>query len=199
MTTRFIFVLGISMAFSACGAAGTAPNANVKSNGNAVNTSVISNSEKLNANQSAKPANTAADVEKSSTSSAATSKDDVFGYFFIKGKAPAEFQDVSFINLGGEGEYGAGANPPFYGELAKESKKGSYKLMKPEISGNNIKFKTEAVKGVSYEFDGTLKRKDLAENQPNPDDVVMTGTLKKIENGAASAESKLDFIWSVGD
>ena len=193
MTKYFIFVLSISMSLGCAPAANTNTTTNVTVNTNTANTNTAKPAENRNAN--ANSANASVNKETSST----TAKDDVFGYFFITGKTPPEFQDISYINLGGEGEYGAGANPPFYGELAKEKKNESFKLMKPEISGNNIKFKTETKNGVSYEFEGTLKRKDLAENQPNPDDVVMSGTLKKMENGKQIAESKLDFTWSVGD
>ena len=194
MTKHLVFVLGISAALTACSAANSV-NTNVSVNNNSANANAANKTISGGNSNATSAANPAASTAKNST----IAKDDVFGFFFIAGKPAPEFQDIKYINLGGEGEYGAGANPPYHGELAKEKKNESYKLMKPEISGNNIKFKTETLNGINYEFDGTLKRKDLAENQPAPDDVVMSGTLKKMENGKQIAESLTNFTWSVGD
>lgn len=125
---------------------------------------------------------------------------DVFGYFFIKGKAPAGFKNIDHLLLGGEGEFGAGAKPPFYGQIRLTGKgKTDYKLLKPTLDGNNLSFQTKAVAGVSYKFEGTLSQTDFTDNQPDGDAVVLTGTLTKMKNGRSIGQAKLQFTWSVGD
>ena len=129
-------------------------------------------------------------------------EDDVFGFFMISGKAPKEFADIDHINLGGSGEYGAGANPPYYGQIRlKDKKKTDFKLLKPTLEGKNLSFKTEAVNGVSYEFVGTLTQTDFStpETQPQAEEKVLSGTLRKLKAGKMIAESKVEFTWFLGD
>lgn len=143
------------------------------------------------------------EFEKSSTVRAfmPITEDDVFGYFFISGKAPKDFADIDHLNLGGSGEYGAGANPPYYGQIRlKDKKKADFKLLKPMLEDKNLNFKTETVNGVSYEFTGTLTRIDFAgDSQPKANEKVLSGTLKKIKAGKTIAESKIEFTWELGD
>jgi hypothetical protein len=129
-------------------------------------------------------------------------ENDVFGYFMISGKAPKEFADIDHLNLGGSGEYGAGANPPYYGLIRlKGKKKTDFKLLKPTLEGKNLSFKTEAVKGISYDFTGTLTQTDFStpESQPQGDEKVLSGTLRKMKAGKMIAESKVAFTWFLGD
>jgi hypothetical protein len=135
-------------------------------------------------------------------SSAPAQGPDLFGYFFIKGKAPQGFADIDVLNLAGNGEYGAGAKPPFYGQIRlKNRARTDYKLLKPTMDGSNISFKTKAVGGVSYEFEGTFRRLDFTENQPvgdKWDEVILSGTLRKMRAGQTAAQSKVDFRWELG-
>ena len=126
---------------------------------------------------------------------------DVFGYFSIKGKAPRGFADIDHLNLGGSGEYGVAANPPYYGMIRLTNRaRTDYKLLKPVINGNSLSFKTKAVGGVSYVFDGILARTDFGgKSQPEPDDIVLSGTLKKIKAGKVVAQGKMNFTWQIGD
>ena len=129
-------------------------------------------------------------------------EDDVFGYFIISGKAPKDFTDIDHLNLGGSGEYGAGANPPYYGQIRmKDKKKTDFKLLKPTMTGKNLSFKTEAVNGINYEFTGTLTQTDFStpESQPQADEKVLSGTLRKMKAGKLIAESKVEFTWFLGD
>lgn len=128
-------------------------------------------------------------------------EDDVFGYFFISGKVPKAFADIDHINLGGSGEYGAQANPPFYGQIRlKDRKRTDFKLLKPVLEGRNLSFKTETVRGVSYSFSGVLTTTDFgSDQQPAADEKVLSGTLKKMKAGKVIAESKLEFTWLLGD
>lgn len=139
-------------------------------------------------------------------SSAAFNNPDIFGFFFIKGKAPKEFADIDHLALGGNGEYGAKAKPPFYGHIRLKSKAAKdYVLLKPAMNGKNVSFKTKAAGGVSYEFEGAFTRLDFTEagKQPfdkdNGDETVLSGNLKKIKAGKTVAESKVDFRWELGD
>jgi hypothetical protein len=127
---------------------------------------------------------------------------DIHGYFSIKGKVPQGFADIEHINLGGNGEYGAKANPPYYGLIRA---KKDYHLLKPTMDGKNFSFKTKAVAGVSYEFEGAFTRLDFTEEDKQPvdigkyDETVLSGTLKKMKAGKMIAESKVDFSWELGD
>jgi hypothetical protein len=142
-------------------------------------------------------------VTSDSTAPAASSQGpDIHGYFFIKGKAPKEFADIDHLNLGGSGEYGAGAKPPYYGQIRLKTRgRTDFKLLKPAMNGNKFSFKTKTVGGVSYEFDGTFSRMDFTEvdKQPMGEEVVLSGTLKKMKAGKMVAESKVDFRWELGD
>jgi len=124
---------------------------------------------------------------------------DIYGYFFIQGKAPVGFADIDHINLGGSGEYGAGAKPPYYGQIRLKNKaQTDYKLLKPTFNGKNFSFKTKSVNGVSYEFNGTFIRLDFIEKELQ-DTPVLSGTLKKIKAGKAIAQGKVNFTWELGD
>lgn len=132
---------------------------------------------------------------------ARTAEGDVFGYFFINGKADKGFTDINYIILGGSGEYGAAAKPPYYGDLVLQDKyKKSFSLLKPALNGKNLSFKTKAVGGISYEFTGVLVKADFTE-QPSGDDAekALSGTLNKLQNGKVIAASKVTFRWEVGD
>ncbi len=135
------------------------------------------------------------------SASTAVQVPDVFGYFIIHGKAPRGFADIDHLNLAGSGESGAEAKPPFYGQIRPTNKAGTgYNLLKPTIEGKHISFKTKAVKGISYEFDGTLNRTDFGgEMQLAADEIVLTGTLKKLKAGKLIAQSKLAFNSELGD
>lgn len=125
---------------------------------------------------------------------------DVFGYFFIKGKAPVGFTNIEYLSLGGDGEFGAGAKPPYYGDIHLTGKgKTTYLLLKPTLVGNSLSFQTEAVAGVSYKFEGTLTQTDFTNNEPDGDAVVLTGTMTKLKKGKSIGQAKLKFTWSVGD
>jgi len=146
---------------------------------------------------------TSSEVGKSFSASEFTYnfEEDVFGYFLISGKAPKDFADIDVINLGGSGEYGAGANPPYYGMIRlKNKKKADFKLLKPTLEGKNLSFKTEAVGGISYEFVGVLTRTDFGSDlQLAQGEKVLIGTLKKLKGGKTIAESKVGFTWELGD
>jgi hypothetical protein len=123
---------------------------------------------------------------------------DASGTFSIHGKAPQAFANIEVLEIGGDDEYGWKANPPFYGFIRLNNRaKTDYKLLKPTIDGKNISFKTRAVGGVSYEFEGSFTQLDFAEKDMR-NQVVLSGTLKKLVGGKVTAEAKLDFDYTPG-
>lgn len=123
---------------------------------------------------------------------------DASGTFSIHGKPPQAFANIAVLEIGGDDEYGWKAKPPFYGFIRLNNKaQTDFKLMKPTIDGNNISFKTRAVGGVSYEFEGTFSSLDFAE-KGMAQEGVLSGTLRKMAAGKATAEAKLDFDYTPG-
>ncbi|HYW73696.1 MAG TPA: hypothetical protein VE961_21920 [Pyrinomonadaceae bacterium] len=123
---------------------------------------------------------------------------DASGTFSIHGTPPQAFANIAVIEIGGNDEYGWKATPPFYGFVRLSNKaQTDYKLFKPTIDGNNISFKTRAVGGISYEFEGTFSSLDFAEKDMR-NQVVLKGTLKKLAAGKVTAEAKLDFDYTPG-
>jgi hypothetical protein len=120
------------------------------------------------------------------------------GTFSIHGKPPQAFANIAVLEIGGDDEYGWKANPPFYGFIRlNNNAKTDYKLLKPTIDDKNISFKTRSVAGVSYEFAGTFTSLDFAEKDLR-NQVVLSGTLKKLTGGKVTAEAKLDFDYTPG-
>lgn len=123
---------------------------------------------------------------------------DIFGYFFIKGTVPVAFKNIDHLNL--SGEYGTTTTPPDYGRIRLNNRaKTDYLLLKPTLDGKHLTFSTKKVAGVSYEFDGMLTRTNFDDPQPESEDVVLTGTLKKMKSGKVLAQAKLSFSWFLGD
>jgi hypothetical protein len=123
---------------------------------------------------------------------------DASGTFSIHGQAPQAFANIEVLEIGGNDEYGWKANPPFYGFIRlNNAAKTDYKLLKPTIDDKNISFKTRAVGGVSYEFEGVFTQLDFAEKDMR-NQTVLSGTLKKLAGGKVTAEAKLDFDFTPG-
>jgi hypothetical protein len=127
---------------------------------------------------------------------AANRTDDVYGYFFIAGKVPAAFRNIDHLNL--EGKYGRDQHPASYGRIRLKSKVlTDYVLRNAIVDGKNLSFTTRTVRGVSYEFTGTLTITDF-HSEPRSDEIVLTGTLKKMQAGKVIAEEKVGFTWENG-
>ena len=123
---------------------------------------------------------------------------DASGTFSIHGKPPQAFANIAVLQIDGDDEYGWKAKPPTYGFIRLNNKSQTdYKLMKPTIDGKNISFKTRSVGGVSYEFEGSFMRLDFAEKDLR-NQVVLSGTLKKMAGGNVAASAKLDFDYTPG-
>ena len=123
---------------------------------------------------------------------------DASGTFSIHGTPPQAFANIQVVEIAGNDEYGWKATPPFYGFVRLTNRaQTDYKLFKPTIDGSKISFKTRAVGGISYEFEGTFSSLDFAEKDMR-NQVVLTGTLKKLAAGKVEAEAKLDFDYTPG-
>lgn len=139
-------------------------------------------------------------VEVSNTESITEIKEEqehgVYGYFFIAGKVSREFSDISEILIDQQGWETADDSDMCYGLLRlKKDKLPDYYLHKPIVNGNKISFRTKAVRGVSYEFKGILKKNF---DELPYETIVMRGTLKKMKAGKTIAESKVGFNWYLG-
>jgi hypothetical protein len=137
-------------------------------------------------------------VAAPSSTRSRTSEDKVYGYFSLAGTVPAAFKNIDHINLSIPA-YEEPGKPPDYGRIRLKGNKPDYVLVKPTLEGKNLTFKTKAVGGVSYEFSGTLTRTDFDEPRPADGEIVLRGTLKKIQAGKTIAESKVSFTWELGD
>lgn len=123
---------------------------------------------------------------------------DASGTFSIHGKPPQAFANIAVLEIGGDDEYGWKANPPVYGFIRLNNRaQTDYKLLKPTIDDKNISLKTRSVGGVSYEFEGSFKQLDFAEKGMS-NEVVLSGTLKKLVGGKVTAEAKLEFDYTPG-
>jgi len=124
-------------------------------------------------------------------------KVDIFGYYTIE-KPTKAFADISEIHLGGN--YGAQEKPPVYGliRLKKKSAK-DFPLLKPTLNGKNLTFKTKAIGGISYQFDGTFtKLGNFPETRPEGE-ILLKGKLMKYKGETKIAEANVSFSYSAGD
>jgi hypothetical protein len=122
---------------------------------------------------------------------------DVHGFFFFKGRVPAAFRNIDHLNLDIPGGLGT---PPYYGQIRLKAPAGTdYKLLPPTLNGKHLSFKTKKVGGASYQFDGTLTRTNFDSPEPSSDEVVLSGTLKKIKGGKVVASSRVRYTWFLGD
>ena len=123
---------------------------------------------------------------------------DASGTFSIHGTAPSAFANIEVLEIGGNDEYGWKAKPPFYGFIRLKTRaRTDYKLMQPTIDDKSISFKTQSVAGISYDFEGTFKSLDFAEKDMR-NQIVLSGTLRKLTGGKVTAEEKLDFDYTPG-
>jgi hypothetical protein len=142
------------------------------------------------------------------TSSGARTQTDevkIYGYFSIEGKTPAAFREIEMMDIELPA-YVDSTKPhalPDYGRIqtsqGKRAIRIDYNLLKPTVAGKNLNFKTKAVRGVNYEFDGTLTRTNFDEPRPEYKDIVLRGTLKKLRAGKVIATSEVAYTWQLGD
>jgi hypothetical protein len=114
---------------------------------------------------------------------------DFEGLFEPLGKNPKGFEGLRSISLTTVNFTPNGAVPiKPSGELKAG---GVYKMSRIAINGENLTFETLALRGVSYQFSGTV----MPENTGNPNDPgtsLLKGHLTKSLNGKKVAEADLE-------
>ena len=80
----------------------------------------------------------------------------------------------------------------------KGSKGATYRIQPPEIDGLKIRFATEALRGISYDFNGTPARIDFSRGGIAPDEVMLRGRMRKLHNGRPAAAAELEFFFTEG-
>ena len=129
------------------------------------------------------------------TTARAQTENDIFGYYFIEGRAPAAFTDISEIHLAGD--YGAQQKPPIYGLIRMKKKSAKdFQILKPTRRGKNISFETKAVGGVSYRFEGAFI--DFPNNTAR-ESAVLSGVLRKYKGKTKISEASVKFRYEAGD
>lgn len=123
---------------------------------------------------------------------------DVTGSYFAMEKLPAEFAELDHMLLATIDENAEPA--PLNGFLRpKKPSVPDFKLVNPTMTGRNLTFTTAAVDGVHYEFTGTFDvLHKFAENPPEYETPVLTGTLTKHRNGNSVASTPVKFRYEAG-
>ena len=124
---------------------------------------------------------------------------DVTGAYFPAGPLPADFSDIEHLSLATIDADGKPADLNGF-IRPKERSARDYKLVDPKLEGKVLTFTTTAVKGVSFSFEGAFERLDDFSKNPTPnDDLILKGTLTKMEDGEKAALTRVAFTYSAGD
>lgn len=123
---------------------------------------------------------------------------DVTGAYFPAGQLPAEFSDIEHLSLATIDAQGESA--PLNGFIRpKERSAKDYKLVDPKLEGKFLTFTTTTARGISYSFKGTFERlDDFSRNPPAADELILKGTLTKMEDGEEAALTRVGFTYSAG-
>lgn len=123
---------------------------------------------------------------------------DVTGAYFPAGPLPAEFSDIEHLSLATIDEQGNSADLNGF-IRPKERSARDYKLVDPKLEGKSLTFTTSAVRGVSYSFEGVFERlDDFSKSPPPTDELILKGTLTKMEDGEKAALTRVAFTYSAG-
>lgn len=123
---------------------------------------------------------------------------DVTGAYFPAGPLPAEFSDIEHLSLATIDAQGKPADLNGFIRPKVRSAR-DYTLVDPKLEGKFLTFTTTAVKGVSYSFEGAFERlDDFSANPPPNDELILKGTLTKMEDGEKAALTRVAFTYSAG-
>jgi hypothetical protein len=123
---------------------------------------------------------------------------DVFGYYFPQGKLPAAFSEIDHLMLSTIDDNARPA--PLNGWIRPKRKAAKdYKLVKPKLDGKNLNFTTQAVRGVSYSFEGAFTKLGNFPTDRPEGEVLLKGHLIKMLNGEKVAETDVSFTYTGGD
>lgn len=123
---------------------------------------------------------------------------DVTGAYFPAGPLPAEFSDIEHLSLA---TIDAQGNPSDLNGFIRPKNRSArdYTLVDPKLEGKYLTFTTTAVKGVSFSFEGAFERvDDFSKNPPPTDELILKGTLTKMEDGEKAALTRVAFTYSAG-
>lgn len=124
---------------------------------------------------------------------------DIWGYFRPAKRPPTAFANIAELHLAGRGEYGWKAAPPYFGMIKTSGKGGAtFMLQQPVIDGLDIRFTTEAVRGVRYEFKGSLARGDFSRGGISRGEVMLYGMMRKLQDGRKINSAELRFAFEEG-
>ena len=123
---------------------------------------------------------------------------DVTGAYFAMNDLPAEFAELEHLLLATIDENAAPA--PLNGFLRPKKREAKdYTLVSPKLDGKNLTFRTVAVDGVHYEFNGAFEVLDhFAANPPAYETTVLSGTLTKLRDGQTVAATPVKFRYEAG-
>jgi len=115
------------------------------------------------------------------------------GSFWLHGEPPAEFSEISAINLNAKRL----RRIPAQGLQVTDGINYRFKTL--TVKRHNFTFTTVTLKGVSYSFSGRfLKGGNFAATALNDEVPVMEGTITRYAGGKKVAEAKLKFIYFGG-
>jgi hypothetical protein len=123
---------------------------------------------------------------------------DVTGAYFAMAKLPAEFAELDHLMLATIDENAEPA--PLNGFLRpKKQSATDYTLVNPTMQGKALTFTTKPVDGVSYSFTGAFDvLGKFAENPPDYETAVLTGTLTKLRGTQQVAVTPVKFRYEAG-
>jgi hypothetical protein len=122
------------------------------------------------------------------------------GRFFIDGKAPKGFPEIEYLYLEG-GSFQIAPDKrrmitdspaSLTGELQGKGRR-TFKLKKAAMESDAITFESQAVRGISFQFSGTVF--NAATSSDEPASVGIKGRLSKFMNGKKVAEAQVTFSY----
>jgi hypothetical protein len=122
------------------------------------------------------------------------------GRFFIDGKAPKGFQEIEYLYLEGgsfklapdKKRMVADSPASLTGELQGKGRR-TFKLKKATMENDAITFESQAIRGISFQFSGTVF--NAATSSDEPAGVGIKGRLSKFMNGKKVAEAQVTFSY----
>ncbi len=127
---------------------------------------------------------------------AKTEKTDVFGYYFLEGKVPNEFEEIDHLHLSTIDD--KGKDSPLNGLIRlKKKNQTDYVLVAPKLKLSELSFTTKAVKTISYKFTGKfVKLGDFPTKSPKG--TVLEGKLTKLKGTKIVVEESVKFRYEPG-
>lgn len=117
------------------------------------------------------------------------------GRYEIEGRRPPGFGEFRYLFLEGgrfrvgrDGRLSPASDAPVKGELYGRSK---FRMKSVGFDGGRLTFETVAVKGVSFQFDGTAS--NMYSDPDLPVTLSFKGRLLKLVNGKKAAEAQVTF------